>query len=211
MAKLEDTSSDRGFTDITPKRLLDSQSLEERQIQRSTLANKKRNANRNRAILASNAGQHSGQRERIKNIENTRAASDKSIAQAVARAEHTSKALTTLSQIIKLAPEMAEQEGSNLNRAHAHLTSRNAQWEWLGGSEANVSTESIEGRGKGAILPPPHPKSLGEKMKHSPKAKRDAWRAGKIAGVAPTIDLSPRAKGWDKVKAWEIGDLPKTD
>ena len=59
-------------------------------------------------------------------------------------------------------------------------------------------------RAKGAMLPPPHPKSLGEKMKQSPKAKRDAWRSNRGVGAAPhVIDLTDdhdltKAPGWKR-------------
>jgi len=86
----------------------------------------------------------------------------------------------------------------------------------------NISSEDADmmrpvvSRAKGAILPPPHPKSLASKAKHSPKAKRDAWRS-KAAGSAPkTVETDLHAsdrmnKTWNKVKAVVPGELPDLD
>ena len=43
-----------------------------------------------------------------------------------------------------------------------------------------------------------------------PENRRGMYK-GKPAGVAPTVTLNSRAKGWDKIKAIEPGELPDTD
>ena len=43
-----------------------------------------------------------------------------------------------------------------------------------------------------------------------PENRRGMYK-GKPAGVAPTVTLNSRAKGWNKIKAIEPGELPDTD
>lgn len=114
-------------------------------------------------------------------------------------------------------------EGRQANQRIADLRNRNNRTSnsFLLSPTAQISRADVEElrpvitRAKGAMLPPPHPNSLGERAKHSTKAKRDAWRASKagnrMAGIAPTVTLEHRAKGWDKIKAIEPGELPDTD
>jgi hypothetical protein len=84
-----------------------------------------------------------------------------------------------------------------------------------------------QSRARGAILPPPHPRSLSERAKSSPKAARDSARTsalegmkkaskGKVSGTAPsapTTDSNDAIhrmnRQWNRIRAIRPGELPE--
>jgi len=94
------------------------------------------------------------------------------------------------------------------------------------------------GRARGAILPPPHPRSLSERAKSSPKAARDSARASALEGMkkarganAPkagkgiaghalhipendlhsTDSIDRMNRQWNRIRAIVPGELPDLD
>jgi hypothetical protein len=182
---------DRDFADVTPKHLLSRQSTEEVKFNRTMLATKMRKANVNKKFLANRATTTTpDERDRIQGIENTRAAFKTSTEQARHRVRNTARALEENQPLGRSHPELAEQEGLNLNRRHKSLISRNVAWGSTADAfrEPDVTMEAMSGRGRGAELPPPHPRSLSERAKASPKASRDAAREVRLADMRKNVN-----------------------
>lgn len=135
-------------------------------------------------------------------------------------AEHRAKATAKQLETTQSLDPTKRMPGARINESHEDASSFVRRFEGLRMSQHTPQETgevmAFSKRAKGAVLPPPHPKSLASKAKFSPKAKRDAWRA-KAAGAAPrTVETDLHAsdrmnKAWNKVKAIEPGELPDLD
>lgn len=115
-----------------------------------------------------------------------------------------------------LSDSRSKSVGERANVTHEERSTLNARFHGSPPGILDEESRAFANRAAGALLPPPHPKSLSAKAKFSPKAKRDAWRA-KAAGSAPkTVETDLHAsdrmnKTWNKVKAIVPGEIPDLD
>jgi hypothetical protein len=205
-------SEERGFEldDIKFSNKLANQAYFAKEDRKKLAANLRKSNISRKDLKAKATSMTPDERDRQQKVSHTRAASDTSIKQAEHRARATSNALQdsmdfARSNPVQTPPSMVEQEGLNLNLRHRAMMSRNMRW----GSEADLHRwvsedapdheehEAQSGRGRGAILPPPHPRSLSERAKSSPKAARDSARASALEGMkkASKGSLAGKAMG----------------
>ena len=159
---------------------------EEQSSRASSLRGKQKNLRNLQAARSANPAEA----DRQKMVEHVRNQGQGNINDAMGRAKITASELAPLSEVKDPALQSSRVAGV----AAGHENASKSLGKFGFSREESVGeTAYFRDRPHGAVTPPPHPKSLSERAKYSPKAGRDAWRASQ-----PTTTDEGRMKPSDR-------------